>query len=154
MLPYRYMEYLRNKKSGLNYTLQDDLEVGIVLLGTEVKSVKAQHGSLNGSHVTMLNGELVLLDAHIPAWQEKNVSSGYDPYRTRTLLAHKKQLLEFTKILKTKGLTIVPISLHNKGSLIKLTIATAKGKKVADKRNTLKEKADRRDIDREIKTLR
>jgi tmRNA-binding protein len=55
------MEYLRNKKAGLNFTLQDDLEVGIVLLGTEVKSVKAQHGSLNGSHVTMLNGELVLL---------------------------------------------------------------------------------------------
>jgi SsrA-binding protein len=146
------MEYLRNKKAGLNYTLQDDLEVGIVLQGTEVKSVKAQHGSLNGSHVTILNGELVLLGAHIPAWQEKNVSSAYDPYRTRTLLVHKKQLLEISKILKTKGLTIVPIALHNKGSLIKLTIATAKGKKLADKRNTLKERADRRDMDREIKT--
>jgi SsrA-binding protein len=148
------MEYLRNKKAGLNFILQDTLEVGIALQGTEVKSVKAQHGSLNGSHVTLLNGELVLLGAHIPAWQEKNASSAYDPYRTRTLLVHKKQLLELAKTLTTKGLTIIPIALHNKGSLIKLTIAVGKGKKLADKRNTLKERADKRDMDREIKTYK
>jgi len=154
MLPCLYMEYLRNKKAGLNYSLEETIETGIQLLGTEVKSVKAQHGSLSGSHVTIINGELVLLGAHIPAWQEKNVSSSYDPYRTRKLLVHKKQLLELARTLKTKGLTIIPISLHNKGSLIKLTIAVAKGKKTGDKRNTLKEKADRRDIDRAIKEIR
>jgi len=148
------MEYLRNKKADLNFTIEDTIETGVELLGTEVKSVKAAHGSLTGSHVTLLNGELVLLGAHIPAWQEKNAGAGYDPYRTRKLLVHKKELLEFHKILKTKGLTIVPISLHNKGSLIKLTIAIAKGKKTVDKRNTLKEKADKRDIDREIKAVR
>lgn len=145
------MEYVRNKKAGFDYALQDTIEAGIELLGTEVKSVKAQHGSLSGSHVTMLNGELYLLGAHIPAWQEKNGSSAYDPYRTRKLLVHKKELVQLAKELKTKGLTIVPISLHNKGSLIKLTIAVAKGKKVADKRNTLKEKADKRDMDRAMK---
>jgi SsrA-binding protein len=148
------MEYLRNKKAGLNYTLEETIETGIALLGTEVKSVKAQHGSLTGSHVTIVNGELVLLGAHIPAWQEKNAPSSYDPYRTRTLLVKKKELLELVKVLKTKGLTIIPISLHNKGSLIKLTIAIAKGKKTVDKRNTLKEKADRRDMDRMIKEVR
>jgi len=148
------MEYLRNKKAGLNFTLEDTMETGVVLLGTEVKSVKAQHGSLTGSHVMILNGDLVLLGAHIPAWQEKNAGTGYDPYRTRTLLVQKKELLELVKIVKTKGLTIIPISLHNKGSLIKLTIAIARGKKTVDKRNTLKEKADKRDIDRLIKEIR
>lgn len=148
------MEYLRNKKAGLNFTLEDTFETGIALIGQEVKSVKAQHGSLSGSHVTIINGDLVLLGAHIPAWQEKNAGATYDPYRTRTLLVHKKELIELAKILKTKGLTIVPIALHNKGSLIKLVIAVARGKKTADKRNTLKEKADRRDMDREIKAVR
>ena len=146
------MEYVRNKKAGFDFSIQDTIETGIELLGTEVKSVKAQHGSLNGSHVTLLNGELYLLGAHIPAWQEKNVTSAYDPYRTRKLLVHKKELIELAKLSKTKGLTIVPLSLHNKGSLIKLTIAVARGKKVADKRNTLKEKADKRDMDRAIKS--
>jgi SsrA-binding protein len=148
------MEYIRNKKASFDYTLQDTLEAGIELLGTEVKSLKAQHGSLSGSHVTMVNGELYLLGAHIPAWQEKNASSAYDPYRTRKLLVKKKELLELAALNKTKGLTIVPISLYNKGSLIKLSIAVAKGKKVADKRNTLKERADKKDMDRAIKEVR
>jgi SsrA-binding protein len=148
------MEYIRNKKATFDYTLEDTIETGIELLGTEVKSVKASHGSLAGSHVTLVNGVLVLLGAHIPAWQEKNAGATYDPYRTRTLLVHKKELFDIAKVLKTKGLTIVPISLHNKGSLIKLTIAIAKGKKVADKRNVLKERADKKDIDRELKTAR
>lgn len=148
------MEYLRNKKAGLHYTLEETIEVGIELLGTEVKSIKAGHGSLSGSHVTLLGGELMLLGAHIPAWQEKNVSAAYDPYRTRKLLAHQKELVELARVIKTKGLTIIPISLYNKGSLIKLSIAIVKGKKVADKRETLKKKADQRDIDRAIKGLR
>ncbi len=145
------MEYVRNKKAGFDFSIQDTIETGIELVGTEVKSVKAQHGSLNGSHITLLNGELYLLGAHIPAWQEKNASSAYDPYRTRKLLVHKKELTDLAKIVKTKGLTIVPLSLHNKGSLIKLTAAIVRGKNKADKRNTLKEKADRRDMDRAIK---
>ncbi len=148
------MEYIRNKKARFDYTLEDTLEAGIALLGTEVKSLKAQHGSLSGSYVTMVNGELYLLGAHIPAWQEKNASSAYDPYRTRKLLVKQKELLELAKLHKTKGLTIVPISLYNKGSLIKLSIAIARGKKVADKRNMLKERADKKDMDRAIKEVR
>ena len=145
------MEYVRNKKAGFDYQIQDMVEAGIELIGTEVKSVKAQHGSLAGSHVTMLGGELYLLGAHIPAWQEKNAPMGYDPYRTRKILVSKKELYDLSKVLKTKGLTIVPISLYSKGSLIKLNIAIAKGKKAADKRNTLKERADKKDMDRAIK---
>jgi SsrA-binding protein len=139
------MEYLRNKKVSFDYHLEDTYECGIELLGTEVKSVKAHHGSLSGAYVSIVDGSLVLLGAHIPAWQEKNVMDGFDPYRTRTLLVHKKELMDLAKSLKVKGLTIVPVSLYGKGKVIKLQLAVARGKKTFDKRETLK----KRDLDRE-----
>jgi SsrA-binding protein len=139
------MEYLRNKKVSFDYHLEDTYECGIELLGTEVKSVKAHHGSLSGAYVSIVDGSLVLLGAHIPAWQEKNVTDGFDPYRTRTLLVHKKELMDLAKSLKVKGLTIVPVSLYGKGKVIKLQLAVARGKKTFDKRETLK----KRDLDRE-----
>lgn len=141
------MEYLRNKKATFDYHLEDTYEAGIELLGTEVKSIKAHHGSLSSAYVALIDGSLVLLGAHIPAWQERNVSDGFDPYRTRTLLVHKKELAEFAKVTKTKGLTIIPVSLYGKGSLVKLQIAVAKGKKDFDKRATIKS----RDLDREAR---
>lgn len=144
---YTPMEYLRNKKVTFNYHLEDTLEAGIELLGTEVKSLKAHHGSLASAYVAIVNGTLVLLGAHIPAWQEKNTVTEFDPYRTRILLVHKKELTELTKTLKTKGLTIVPVSLYGKGKVIKIQLAIARGKKTFDKRATLKH----RDIDRELR---
>ena len=141
------MEYIRNKKVTFDYRLEETIEAGVELLGTEVKSIKAHHGSLSGSYVAMLDGDLVLLGAHIPAWQEKNVGAEFDPYRTRKLLVHKKELMELTKTLKTKGLTIVPVSLYGKGSLVKLQMAVAKGKKNVDKRESIK----KRDLDREAR---
>lgn len=141
------MEYVRNKKASFDYQFQETIEAGIALLGTEVKSVKANHGGLNGAYVQVVDGELYLLGAHIPAWQEKNVSSAYDPYRTRKLLVHKKELYTLLKALTTKGLTVVPISLYNKNGLVKIQIAIAKGKKNVDKRETLKA----RDLDRELR---
>lgn len=139
------MEYLRNKKATFDYQLEDSYECGIELLGTEVKSVKHNHGSLSGAYVSVLGGELYLLGAHIPAWQEKNVSETYDPYRSRKLLVKRKELFELSKAHDTKGLTLIPVSLYGKGSLVKLQIAVAKGKKNVDKRETIK----KRDLDRE-----
>ncbi len=141
------MEYLRNKKATFDYHLDDTIEAGIALLGTEVKSVKAHHGSLSGAYISIVDNTLVLLGAHIPAWQEKNVPATFDPYRTRTLLVHKKELAELAKQLKTKGLTIIPVSLYGKGTGIKIQIAIARGKKTFDKRETIK----KRDLDREIR---
>ena len=141
------MEYLRNKKATFDYHLDDTYECGVSLLGTEVKSVKAHHGSLSGAYVSIIDGELVLLGAHIPAWQEKNAPADFDPYRTRTLLVHKKELAELTKQLKTKGLTIIPVSLYGKGTGIKVQVALARGKKTFDKRATIKN----RDLDREAR---
>ena len=139
------MEYLRNKKATFDYHFEETLEAGIELLGTEVKSVKAHHGSLSGAYVAVVDGTLTLLGAHIPAWQEKNSGAGYDPYRSRTLLVHKEELLYLMRLLKTKGLTIIPVSLYNKDRHIKIQLAVAKGKKVFDKRETIKS----RDLDRE-----
>lgn len=140
------MEYLRNKKVTLDYELTDTYECGVELLGTEVKSIRHHHGSLNGAYVSLLGAELYLLGAHIPAWQEKNAGSTFDPYQSRKLLVHEKELRELAKASQTKGLTIVPISLYNKGRVIKLQIAIARGKKNFDKRETIK----KRDLDREF----
>jgi SsrA-binding protein len=141
------MEYLRNKKATFDYTFVETIEAGVELQGTEVKSLKNHHGSLNGSYVQIVDGMPLLLGAHIPAWQEKNAPLGYDPYRSRKLLIHKHELLNLMKLLKTKGLTLIPISLYGKGSLIKVQFAVAKGKKNIDKRESIK----KRDLDRELR---
>lgn len=141
------MEYLRNKKATFDYQLEDTYECGIELLGTEVKSVKAHHGSLSGAYVSMVGGEAYLLGAHIPAWQEKNVPADFDPYRSRRLLVSKRELYDLSRAHDMKGLTIIPVSLYGKGTLVKLQIALAKGKKIFDKRETIK----KRDLDRELR---
>jgi SsrA-binding protein len=144
-------EYLRNKKATFDFELIDTYECGIELLGTEVKSIRNHHGSLTGSYVALVGSELFLLGAHIPAWQEKNTSNAFDPYRSRKLLVHKDELVAFKKVSDTKGLTIVPVSLYGKGRHIKAQIAVARGKKLFDKRETLKKKAVKRDIERELR---
>lgn len=144
-------EYLRNKKATFDYALENSFECGIELLGTEVKSIKHHHGSLSGAYVSALGGELYLLGVHIPAWQEKNVRVDFDPYRSRKLLVHKKELIELVKATQTKGLTVIPVSLYGKGSLVKAQIAIAKGKKTFDKREVLKKKAVTRDIERGLR---
>lgn len=145
------MSLIENKKASLDYEYLETIEAGIELLGTEVKSIKAHHGSLTGAYIVIVDGELVLLGTHIPAWQEKNAGPNFDPYRTRKLLVHKKEMLKLLKSLQTKGLTIVPISLYSKGRYIKTQIAVAKGKKNFDKREVLKKKAVQRDMDRGLR---
>lgn len=141
------MEYLRNKKASFDYEFIETIEAGIKLSGSETKSIKAHHGSLNGAYVAIVGGELVLLGAHIPAWQEKNAPTGYDAYQTRQLLVHKKEVFHLLKSLQTKGLTVIPISLYSKGRYIKVQLAIAKGKKNFDKRESIK----KRDLDREAR---
>lgn len=139
------MEPIRNKRATFDYEILERFECGVELLGTEVKSVRNHHGSLIGAHVAVIGGELVLMNAHIPPWQEKNIEGEFDPYRTRKLLVHKKELAELQKSLHTKGLTVVPISLYNKGRVIKCEVAIARGKKQFNKKESLKS----RDLDRE-----
>ncbi len=146
------MSLLVNKKATFDYAIIETIEAGVQLLGTEVKSIRAKHGSLSGAYVAIVSGEVYLLGAHIPAWQEKNISSTFDSYRSRKLLLSRKEMVALEKALHTKGLTVIPISLYSKGRYIKAQIAIAKGKKTFDKREVLKKKAIDRDIRRELRS--
>jgi SsrA-binding protein len=143
---------LQNKKATFNHEILETITAGVKLRGFEVKALKSQRGgSLDGSHVKMIGGELYLSGAHIPEYQVGNSPKGYDSRRDRKLLVTKKELAKLKKVLDTKGLTIVPLSLYNKRSYIKADIAIVRGKKKYDKREIIKKRDIERDIAREYK---
>ncbi len=143
---------IENKKARFNYELLKQYEAGIELLGYEVKSIRNKMGSLEGAHVVVRGGEVFLVGATIPPYQPSNTPESYDPARTRKLLLTKKEVSELAVKESAKGLTIVPISLYSKGRLLKLQIAVARGKKKRDKREDIKKRDDKRDIERTLKT--
>ncbi len=143
--------YLHNKKATFNYEILERFEAGIVLAGHEAKAIRNGMGSLLGAYVVIRGGEAFLVNATITPYQMANTPKGYDPMHARKLLLSKKELQTLEKELNTAGLTIVPISLYNKNRHIKLEIALVRGKKKADKREALKERDVKRDIDRTLK---
>ncbi len=142
---------IEHKRVHFDYELLEQFEAGVQLFGTEVKSLRAHHGKLEGAHVTVRGGEAFLINAEIPAFQPANTADTYDPKRNRRLLLNKKELAELAKAEDANGLTIVPISMYNKGRVIKLRIGIARGKKKADKRENLKKREAIRDIARAMK---
>ncbi len=143
--------YINNKRVRFDFELIEKYEAGIVLAGHEVKAVRQGHGSLIGSYISILNGEAWLKGATITHYQEANTPKGHDVLQPRKLLLSKKELSELDVQSHQAGLTIVPIRLYNAGRNIKLEIAVARGKKKTDKRETLKERDTKRDIDRILK---
>lgn len=143
---------LRNKKIHLNYEIMQTFDAGMELFGFEVKALRQKLGSLEGTHVTVRGGEAYLLGATIPAYQQANTPDSYDPMRNRRLLLTKKEIGLLAGSEGQKGLTIVPISVYNKGRNLKLEIAVVRGKKQHDKRETLKKKDVKRKIERTLKT--
>ena len=143
--------YAENRKARFNYEILEKYEAGIELLGVEVKSVRDGQISLEGAFVIVRGGEVFLINANIPPFQPKNAPKDYDPLRNRKLLLTKKEIAELAASEKNKSLTIVPISLYNKGRKIKVEIALSKGKKKFDKRETIKKRDTDREIRREIK---
>ena len=141
------MSLITNRKAHFNYEITDTLTAGMELLGLEVKSLRAGQGSLEGSYVTVRGGEAYIVASFIPPFQIKNTDKEYDPHRNRKLLLTKDEIKKLGDIEKTKGLTIVPLSVYNKGRVLKVDLGIAKGKKVYDKRETLK----KRDTDRETR---
>lgn len=139
--------YVDNKKAYFNYTIEDTFEAGIQLSGFEVKSIKKGQGSLNSAFCIVRGGEAFIIGLHIPPYQPNNTDLGYDPDRARRLLLSKKEIRILADKDSIKGLTLVPLSLYSKGRYIKVQIAVARGKKVFDKRETIK----KRDTDREIR---
>ena len=146
------MSLIRNDKIGFDYTILEEIEVGLELLGTEVKSLRAGQGSLKGARVVARGGEAYLVGATISAWQAANAPPTYDPVRTRRLLLSKKQISQVAAAEGQDGLTIVPISVYNRGRNLKLSIGIARGKKKADKRQDIKKRDTKRQIERTLKT--
>lgn len=142
--------YADNRKALHDYEILETLTAGLELLGTEVKSVRNGRLNLRGSYVSIKNGEAFLVGADIPAYQPNNASDGYDPKRDRKLLLSKKELAELQETAETKGLTIIPLSVYNKGRFLKADIAVARGKKKFDKRQAIKKRDTERDLGRKI----
>ncbi len=145
---------LENRKAKWNYDLMDQFEAGIELLGIEVKSVKNKRGSILGSYVAVRGGEAFLIGAEIPLYQPNNSPIEYDPKRTRKLLLTKRELQKLVDYDNEKGLTLIPISMYNKGRNIKLSFTVARGKKTRDKRETIKRREADREMSRSLKKLR
>ena len=122
-----------------NYTIIDTLEAGIVLSGTEIKSIRNNHVNLKDSYAAISNGEVFIYSMHISPYEQGNLYNK-DPLRTRKLLLNKKEIYRLSGFIQKQGYTLVPISLYFKGSLVKLELGIGKGKKLFDKREDLKKK--------------
>ena len=144
--------YARNKKAHFDFEILEVFEAGLVLLGTEVKSIRAGRVKLDGGHILVRGGEAYLVNASIAAFQPINTPKSYDPERVRKLLLNQKQLALLHRQTEQSHLTAIPLSLYNKGGKIKLEMAIARGKKKADKRESLRERDVKRDIDRTLKS--
>ena len=142
------MSLIENTRAGFDYEILEKLEAGLELLGFEVKSLRAKHGSLKGARVVARGGEAYLVGATIPAWQVKNAPKSYDPERTRKLLLSTKEIAHVASAEGENGLTIVPLKVYNKGRNLKLLIAIARGKKKEDKRQSIRERDEKRRLKR------
>lgn len=145
------MPLAQNKKALFEYEILEKYEAGLVLFGFEVKAIKTGHLNLQGSYVIFKNDELYLINAHIPPYQPKNTPTDYDPYRSRKLLLHRAEIKNLIGRIRQKGLTLVPLNVYTKERKIKLEFALARGKKKADKRETIKKREAQREIRRTVK---
>ncbi len=139
----------QNKKARHDFSIDDVYECGIVLMGTEVKSLRAGRASLIDGFAMVENGELWLHGVHIPEYTE-GTWTNHTPRRKRKLLVHKLELRKIAARTKDSGITLVPLQLYFKDGKAKIEVAVAKGKKAHDKRSTLMEQQATRDVKREL----
>lgn len=145
------MSLIDNTRAGFDYEIIEKLEAGIELHGHEVKSLRNKLGSLKGARIVARGGEAYLVGATIPAWQLPNAPKGYDAERPRRLLLSKKEIIHIASAESEKGLTIIPLSIYNKQRHLKLSLAVVRGKKQHDKRATIREREEKRRIERTLK---
>ena len=139
-----------NKKARFDYFIEDELEVGIELAGTEVKSLRQGKCSIKEAYVSVSNAELFIDGMNITPYEKGNIFNK-DPLRTRKLLAHKKEILKLFGRTREKGYTLVPLEVYFKAGRVKLLIGLGKGKKLYDKRETIAKKDARRETERDFK---
>ncbi len=135
-----------NRKAKFNYQIFDTVEAGIVLTGTEIKSLRHGKANIRDSYVRVKNGEMYIINMHISSYENGNIFN-HDETRERKLLLHKKEILKFRDKIKLEGYTIVPLKVYLKNGRAKVLIGLAKGKKNFDKREDIK----KRDIERNIR---
>lgn len=141
----------RNRKAAHDYVLLEKLECGIVLTGTEVKSLREKNASLSESYARIEKNELWLIGFHIASYKHSGIAA-YDATRRRKLLAHTRQIRKLEYAVAQKGFTLVPLSVFfNKAGFAKVEIALARGKGQADKRESLKKRAAQRDVQQEMR---
>lgn len=139
-----------NKKAGFEYFILDKFEAGIKLTGTEIKSVRDGKCNINDSYVIIKNNKPYIVNMNISHYEHGNIFN-HDEFRSRELLLHKSQTIKLATKVKLEGLAIVALKAYFVGSLLKIEIALAKGKKLADKRESLKEKDSKRRIEKALK---
>jgi len=143
----------QNKKARHDYHIIEVIEAGMVLLGTEVKSLREGRANLKDSYARIRDGELYLVQAHISPYSHASYDN-HDPERVRKLLIHKRELKRLTGKTQEKGLTLVPLKIYFKDGKAKIELALASGKKSYDKRETLKRQTQKREMERAIKDRR
>lgn len=143
-------DLVSNRKAHHNYEILETLESGIVLLGTEIKSLRDHGGNLQESYVVFHRGEAYLKNSSIAPYKFGNIYN-HEERRERKLLLHKRELLRLKSIIDEKGLTIIPLGMYLKHGLVKVRLGVAKGKKAYDKRAALKARQDKREMDRSMK---
>lgn len=139
-----------NRKARHDYFVLETVEVGIELVGTEVKSLRAGNVNLKDAWCSIDNGEMFIKGMHISPYEHGNIFNR-DPIRVRKLLLHKKEILKLFGQVKQEGLTLIPLSLYFKNSKAKVAVGVCKGKKLCDKREDMARKAAQRDIERAVK---
>lgn len=143
--------FAKSKKVHFEYEILERLEAGFKLTGNETKSIRTQSMNLNGAFVSFHRGNAFLSNLHIPKYKYSTVGPEFDPERSRRLLLRKKQINYLRGKAQEKGLTIVPLSVYSKGNLIKVELGVARGKKLHDKRESIKKRDQKRDDGRYLK---
>ena len=142
----------QNRKASHEYFIEETYEAGIVLQGTEIKSIRAGRVNITDAHIRVINGEAQIINMHIATYEQGN-RYNHDPTRTRKLLLHRSEIDKLFGLVQQKGYAIVPLRLYIKNGFAKLLIGLGKGKKQYDKRQDLKQKQMKRDIDRAMKEV-
>ncbi len=140
----------QNKKAYADYDIEETVEAGIVLTGTEVKALREGRANIKDSYVIIKDGEAFLLNCHISPYSHGNIFN-HDPVRTRKLLLHKKEIQRLAGKIQQKGYALVPLKIYFKGPYAKVEIAIARGRKKYEKRDIIKKKEAQREIERALK---
>lgn len=139
-----------NRKARHDYFVEETIEAGIELVGTEVKSIRGGKCNLKECYADVQNGEIFILNMHISPYEQGNIFN-VDPLRARKLLLHKEQIGRLAGLVSREGFTLIPLSLYLKNGRVKVALGICRGKKNYDKRDSMLEKAHKRDIEREMK---